>query len=102
MKQVRVYMKGIEAGVLIESDNRDKYVFEYLSNYSGEPVSLKMPVDGKKYSFPSFPPYFDGLLPEGFQLEGLLKKCKIDRSDYLSQLIAVGNDLVGAVTIKEM
>lgn len=56
MKQVKVYMKGIEAGVLIESDNRDRYIFEYLYNYSGEPVSLRMPVDGKKYSFSSFPP----------------------------------------------
>jgi serine/threonine-protein kinase HipA len=40
-------------------------------------------------------------LPEGLLLEGLLKQRKIDKFDYLSQLIAVGNDLVGAVTVQE-
>jgi serine/threonine-protein kinase HipA len=35
-------------------------------------------------------------------LEGLLKIGKIDKNDYFSQLIATGNDLVGAVTVKEL
>jgi serine/threonine-protein kinase HipA len=35
-------------------------------------------------------------------LEGLLKIAKIDKRDYFSQLIATGNDLVGAVTVKLM
>jgi len=48
------------------------------------------------------PPFFDGLLPEGFQLEGLLKYGKIDRSDQFSQLIAIGADMVGNVTIEEI
>jgi serine/threonine-protein kinase HipA len=33
-------------------------------------------------------------------LEGLLRIAKIDQKDYFSQLIATGNDLVGAVTVK--
>jgi serine/threonine-protein kinase HipA len=49
-----------------------------------------------------FPLFLDGLLPEGIQLEGLLKTRKIDRYDYFSQLVAVGNDMVGAVTVKEV
>jgi serine/threonine-protein kinase HipA len=49
-----------------------------------------------------YSPFFDGLLPEGVQLEGLLKIKKIDRKDYLSQLIAVGADMVGVVTVKEI
>ncbi len=48
-----------------------------------------------------FPPFFDGLLPEGILLEGLLKQRKIDKYDYFSQIVAVGNDLVGAVTVRE-
>jgi serine/threonine-protein kinase HipA len=61
-----------------------------------------MPVEEKEFIFDRFPPYFDGLLPEGVLLEGLLKQRKIDKYDYLSQLIAVGNDLVGAVTVQEI
>ncbi|WP_156812382.1 HipA N-terminal domain-containing protein [Legionella tunisiensis] len=43
---------------------------------------------------------FEGLLPEGIMLEALLRKYKIDRNDYFGQLILVGRDVVGAVTIE--
>jgi serine/threonine-protein kinase HipA len=61
-----------------------------------------MPIKGKSFKYNSFPPFFDGLLPEGIQLEGLLKIKKIDKNDYFSQLMAVGEDMVGAVTVKEI
>ena len=35
-------------------------------------------------------------------LDGLLRQRKIDKDDYFSQLLAVGKDLVGAVTVEEM
>jgi len=38
---------------------------------------------------------------EGIQLEALLSKFKIDADDYLSQIILVGEDLVGAITVEE-
>ncbi len=92
----------MEAGILSELDFGKKYRFEYLNGYSGTPVSLTMPLSHRVYEFDSFPPFFDGLLPEGYQLEGLLKFGKIDRNDLFSQLVAVGNDLVGNVTVKEI
>jgi serine/threonine-protein kinase HipA len=36
------------------------------------------------------------------QLEGLLKIRKIDRDDCFSQLMAVGEDMIGAVTVREI
>jgi serine/threonine-protein kinase HipA len=54
------------------------------------------------YNFDSFPSFFDGLLPEGYQLEGLLKIGKVDRNDFFGQLLAVGDDLVGIITVKEV
>lgn len=59
-----------------------------------------MPVSHRAYSFNDFPPFFEGLLPEGMMLEGLLKINKIDRKDYLTQLGAIGGGVVGAVTVK--
>ena len=41
-------------------------------------------------------------LPEGYNLEALLRTCKIDRDDLFSQLMAVGMDMVGAVTAQEI
>ena len=101
MKRAEVSMHGLPAGILEEIEIGSKYRFTYFGPYNGPAIALTMPVDGKEFVFNCFPPFFDGLLPEGPHLEGLLKQCKIDRSDYLSQLIAVGNDLVGAVTVQE-
>lgn len=61
-----------------------------------------MPINQKKYSYNSFPPFFDGLLPEGRILEALLENTKISPNDYFSQLIAIGGNLVGAITIELM
>lgn len=99
MRQAIVYVHGNRAGILTEH-NANEYYFEYDENYQGEAVSLTMPVSYRKYDYKFFPPFFEGLLPEGIMLEGLLRIAKIDKKDYFSQLIATGNDLVGAVTVK--
>lgn len=100
MKQLNVYNSGKFCGTLtLKSDK--SYTFEYEKNYNGAPISLTMPYRTEPYNFETFPPFFDGLLPEGYQLEGLLRLLKIDRDDYMSQLEAVGSDLVGTVTLKK-
>ena len=100
MRNARVYMMGDAAGVLEES-KAGGYVFRYFETYTGPPVSLSMPVSQREFSFDRFPPFFEGLLPEGDMLEGLLRQRKIDRTDLFSQLMAVGADTVGAVTVME-
>ncbi len=102
MRKAKVYVKGIEAGILTESIKGKEYVFEYLDNYNSLEISRTMPLSRRVYKFNIFPPFFDGLLPEGIQLEGLLKIRKIDRTDYFSQLMAIGEDMVGVVTVKEI
>ena len=102
MRGAKVSMHGIPAGILEEIEAGQKFRFTYLENYTGPSIALTMPVDRNEFVFDRFPPFFDGLLPEGILLEGLLKLRKIDKFDYLSQLIAVGSDLVGAVTVQGM
>jgi serine/threonine-protein kinase HipA len=102
MRRAKVFVKGIEAGTLSEIENGKEYLFEYLQGYNGLEVSRTMPVKGRSFRFNRFPTFFDGLLPEGIQLEGLLKIKKIDKTDYFSQLMAVGEDMVGVVTVKEI
>ena len=91
-------MHNETAGTLIELEN-GSFLFVYDPTYPGDPVSLSLPVREEPYTFESFPPFFDGLLPEGPQLEALLKIRKLDRYDYFSQLVATGEDLVGAVSV---
>lgn len=90
------------AGRLEELSLGKLYRFTYLEEYEGEPISLIMPVEGSTYEFDGFPPFFDGLLPEGVMLDGLLRQRKIDKNDLFSQLLAVGEEMVGAVSAEEM
>jgi serine/threonine-protein kinase HipA len=102
MRKAKVFVNNREAGVLIEIKFGGKYLFEYREGYSGMPVSLTMPVSDKVWEFSAFPSFFEGLLPEGYQLEGLLKYGKVDRNDLFAQLMTVGDDMVGNITVKEV
>jgi serine/threonine-protein kinase HipA len=88
------------AGHLIENDD-GSYDFSYTDSYAGKGISLTMPARQRHYHYPGFPSFFDGLLPEGYLLEALLKQKKLDANDYFSQLLCVGQDLVGAVTVRK-
>ena len=102
MRKARVYVKGQAAGLLLELEKGANYELSYDEDYEGPPISLRLPVHKRKFTFDTFPAFFDGLLPEGIQLEVLLRKRKIDANDYFQQLIAVGSDMVGAVSVFEV
>jgi serine/threonine-protein kinase HipA len=99
MNQLYVYNLGQFCGTL--SFDGNNYSFQYIPSYQGPPISLTMPYQTEPYVYKNFPPFFDGLLPEGYQLEALLRHLKIDRYDYMAQLAAIGNDMVGTVTVKD-
>lgn len=102
MRKAKVFFnKGVLAGILTEKDFGEGYLFKYDLHYDGPPISLTMPIAQQSYNFDHFPPYFDGVLPEGSQLEALLRQEKLDRNDYFGQLVCVGKDLVGAFTVEE-
>jgi len=100
MRKAEVQQQGQLAGVLEEID-RQYYRFTYVPGYVGEPVSLSLPIRPEPYEFDRFPAVFEGLLPEGQQLEALLRQYKVDRHDLFAQLMLVGADVVGSLTIKE-
>lgn len=102
MKRASVELGGEPAGMLEEHELGRSYVFRYHDGYNGPPISLTLPTTQREYVFQRFPPFLDGLLPEGVMLEALLRQNKIDANDYLSQLIVVGADLVGAITVREV
>ena len=102
MRKANVLMNSVPAGILEEIELGKSYRFLYKEDYTGDPVSLTMPIEKKVFLFNSFPPFFDGLLPEGIMLEEMLRINKIDKNDFFSQLIAVGSDMVGDVTVSEV
>lgn len=100
MKKAKVFVDGIYAGELQEIEKSKRYRFLYDEKYNGSSVSLEMPTDVRIYEFDRFPPFFEGLLPEGMMLDALLRQSKIDRDDFMAQLTTVGADLVGNVTVE--
>lgn len=101
MRKALVSVNKVEAGILEELGN-SRYRFEYFTDYQGPPVSLTMPITTRVIEYDVFPSFFEGLLPEGVMLDGLLRKSKLDKNDYFGQLIKVGKDVVGAVTVEEI
>lgn len=101
MKRAEVYQQGKLAGMLEELEGA-RWRFAYAERYVGRPVSLTMPVAGRVYEFDGFPSVFEGLLPEGTQLEAMLRRYKLDRRDFFGQLVLTGQDLVGSLTVKEV
>lgn len=99
MRKLRVFCHGKACGVLDEMMPHNRYSFTYDADYNGPPISLTMPVHQNSFTYDCFPPFFDGLLPEGLQLEGLVRHNKLAYDDYMSQLEIVGSDLIGAVTV---
>jgi len=99
MRKADVFFQNILAGQLLELETDSRFRFIYASDYAGPPISLTMPVQREAYEFTTFPPFFDGLLPEGFQLDALLRLKKLDHNDKFGQLMLIGADTVGAVTI---
>jgi serine/threonine-protein kinase HipA len=100
VRKAQVYQQGILAGTLEELGQR-RYRFAYVADYRGQPVSLALPVRDAPYEFDVFPALFEGLLPEGLSLEAMLRHYKIDKQDLFTQLVTVGEDVVGSLTIKE-
>lgn len=101
MRRAELLMHGQPAATLTELDE-GRFSVAYLAEYQGEPISLTLPVSERQREYPGFPPFLDGLLLEGIMLDAFLQKNKIDRNDCFSQLVRLGEDLIGALTVREL
>ena len=58
-----------------------------------------MSLEAKAYNSKTMPPFFDGLIPEGWLLDIVEKNWKIDPRDRMSLLLAFCKDCIGAVSV---
>ena len=101
MRSARILYKGIPAGILTESDDGYDFAYdtEYLSLPDARPVSLTLPLSGKKFHSPVLFPFFDGLIPEGWLLDVAQRNLDISLLDRMSLLLLCCKDCIGAVSI---
>lgn len=95
-----VYKNGVLAATL-ERDATGHVHFAYVSGYRGPQVASTLPVLSQDSSVVGvgLPPFFAGLLPEGYRLDLLREHVKTSPDDELSLLLAVGSDLPGDVQV---
>ena len=101
MKQAKIYMRHLFAGILTEDDTGYSfcYDFGYLHTEDAEAISLTMPLRKEAYHSKVLFPFFDGLIPEGWLLDVAGRSWKIDLRDRMSLLLACCKDCIGAVSV---
>ncbi len=102
MRQCKVFVHDVEAGILQETDDR-QYIFTYQKGYAGAPVCIAMPIREESYRSPHLFPYFFNMLSEGANRQTQSQLLHIDENDDFGILLATAQeDTIGAVTIKPM
>lgn len=101
MKQAKVLLNGILAGILTEDDDGYEFLYDsvYLKSEKPMPVSLTLPLSAKPYREKVLFPFFDGLIPEGWLLDIAENTWKISQRDRFSLLLACCKDCIGNVSI---
>ena len=101
MKQAKIYISSLLAGILTEDENGYTFVYEvsYLSFPESKPISLTMPLKEEPYHDKVLFPFFDGLIPEGWLLDIAENTWKINTRDRMSLLLACCKDCIGAVSV---
>jgi len=106
MRQGKIYIHGVYAGILTETD-LGLFVFEYDEQYrasdQASPVCLAMPLHNSRYESDNLFPFFSNLLSEGENRQLQARVHHLDEKDDFGILLATaGSDTIGCVTVKPM
>lgn len=98
-----VYKGGSLAGRLDRNPD-GSITFRYYEMYlaaGGPAIAFTLPLSADPVTTPNggLPPFFTGLLPEGYRLTALTQRLKTSANDELSLLLAVGADTPGDVQV---
>lgn len=103
-RRSRVRIQGKPAGILCETEDgyQFSYLPEYLEDEAAVAVSLTMPLSENAYESKVLMPFFDGLIPEGWLLDVVVRNWKINYNDRFGLLLASCMDCIGDVSIEEV
>jgi len=102
LNKAAVFYNNKKAGTLLKRENG--FEFEYDNDYENspdsKPISKTMPLEQKRFFSERLFAFFENLLPEGILLEMTIAKLKIDKNNKFELLLQVGEDTIGAISIK--
>ena len=101
-RKASVYVRDNFAGFLCETDRGYSFTYDekYLSLPNAATVSLTLPLQKEPYESNVLFPFFDGLIPEGWLLNIVIKNWKLEQNDRFGLLIVSCRDCIGAVRIE--
>ena len=98
----RVRYKGQVAGVIEET--AEGYCFTYdpswCASTQAHPISVTMPLRAEPFESNVLHAFFDGLIPEGWLLDVVVRSWKVDARDRMGLLLTVCHDCIGAVSVE--
>lgn len=100
-RTAKVNYQGRFAGLLSETENGYRFVYDRDYLKQGQPVSVSLPLRQEPYESGKLFSFFEGLLPEGWYLDIVRAAAKIDVKDSFGLLLATTGDTIGAVTIQK-
>lgn len=97
-----VYVRERFAGTLKETDSGYSFMYDkdYLNSDAATAVSLTLPLTDEEYTLNTLFSFFDGLIPEGWLLDNVVKNWKLDYSDRFAELLVACKDPIGCVSIR--
>lgn len=81
------------------SDAKFTYVDSYINRHDSSPISISLPLQTNGFDPYTTRNFFEGLLPEGFTRRCVADWMHVEESDYLSILLGLGQECLGAVRI---
>ena len=101
-RKALVLFKGERAGVLEETEGGYRFLYDLVFAAKNIPISVSLPIKTTPYESAQLFPFCLGLLPEGWYLEIIVSRLKIDKTDVFGLLCATCKDTVGAVSIEAL
>lgn len=97
-----IYVRNVFAGTLRETESGYSFAYDedYLADSNHPPVSLTLPLRTEEYTSKQLFPFFDGLIPEGWLLDEVIRSWKLDRRDRFGVLLCACRDPVGCVSVR--
>ena len=77
------------------------YADSYLDNSEHRAISIGLPLEEKTFNARRTRIFFEGLLPEGFTRRCVAEWMHMDENDYISILVGLGRECLGAIKILE-
>lgn len=102
--EIEIRGENVHVGDIVGNDFLDAnfaYAKDYLLDGNHRPISISLPLREKAFDAQTTRNFFEGLLPEGFTRRCVAEWMHTDENDYLSILVGLGQECLGAIKITD-